>query len=271
MWTPWRHFDWNLRSCGWHGHVTYRPTEPGLAERLSATTAAAGEAWRCLRCRAFVPGMPTSTGATDEAPLVLHGKALRDAAVLRLLAVERLVRGVLLVLLGYGVYRFDGSRQALRRVFDTYLPLLRPVAERANVNLEQAGPVHLIEKVLATNHDTLLLITVGILAYGALELTEGVGLWLMRRWGEYVAVVGTAAFLPLEAYELSDRVTVVRLVAFLVNLAAVAYLVWSKRLFGVRGGHAAFEAERRGLSLLEVEAAALARSGQVGSLPVEPA
>jgi hypothetical protein len=39
----------------------------------------------------------------------------------------------------------------------------------------------------------------------------------------------------------------------------VVYLVWSKRLFGLRGGHAAFEAERHGESLLEVERAALAR------------
>lgn len=43
----------------------------------------------------------------------------------------------------------------------------------------------------------------------------------------------------------------------LVNLAAVFYLVWSKHLFGVRGGHAAFEAERHAASLLEVEKAAV--------------
>jgi hypothetical protein len=36
----------------------------------------------------------------------------------------------------------------------------------------------------------------------------------------------------------------------------VAYLVWTKRLFGIRGGHAAFEAERHSESLLEVELAA---------------
>ena len=29
-----RNFDWNLRSCGWHGHITYRPDESELAERL---------------------------------------------------------------------------------------------------------------------------------------------------------------------------------------------------------------------------------------------
>src|SRR5213079_2143651 len=114
----------------------------------------------------------------------------------------------------------------------------------------------LIRKALETNHSTLHWLTLGILAYGALELLEAVGLWLMRRWGEYVAVVGTAVFLPLEVYELLDRVTWLRVLAFALNVFAVVYIVWTKRLFGFRGGWAAFEAERHSESLLEIEQAA---------------
>ncbi|KAA1422052.1 DUF2127 domain-containing protein [Nocardioides humilatus] len=256
--TPFRAFDWNLRSCGLHGHVTYRPDEEELAARLHTTTPA-GEVWRCLRCGTFALGAPASSGPADEAPLVLRGRALRDAAILRVLAVERGVRGLLLLLLAYGIYRFDGSREALRRTFDEYLPLLKPAAMRAGVDLEETGPVRLIEHALTLQHSTLLLVSIGVLAYGLLQLTEAVGLWLMKRWGEYVAVVATAVFIPLEVYELVEGFTWLKVAALIVNLAAVVYLVWSKRLFGVRGGHAAFEAERHAESLLEVEhAAALA-------------
>jgi len=52
------------------------------------------------------------------------------------------------------------------------------------------------------SESTLLLVALGVLASGAIELTEAVGLWLMRRWGEYVAAVGTGVFVPLEVYEL---------------------------------------------------------------------
>jgi hypothetical protein len=45
-------------------------------------------------------------------------------------------------------------------------------------------------------------------------------------------------------------------VVLLINVAAVVYLVWSKRLFGIRGGHAAYEASLHEVSLLEVEQAA---------------
>jgi uncharacterized membrane protein (DUF2068 family) len=78
----------------------------------------------------------------------------------------------------------------------------------------------------------------------------------MKRWGEYVAVVGTAVFIPLEIYELVERVTWLRVVAFAFNVFAVVYILWTKRLFGFRGGRAAFEAERHSQSLLEVESAA---------------
>lgn len=253
--SPFRAFDWNLRSCGLHGHVTFRPLDPDLAARLRADTVA-GEAWRCLRCGTFVVGPPAGVGAADEAPIVLTGNALKDAAILRFLAVERAVRGLLLVALGYGLYRFDGSRDALRRTFDEYLPLLRPVADKLGVDLEETGPVRLIEKALSLHHSTLVWVTLGVFAYAVLQLTEAVGLWLLKRWGEYVAVVGTSAFIPIEVYELVDGFTWLKLAALVVNVAAVVYLVWSKRLFGLRGGHAAFEAERHSVSLLEVEQAA---------------
>lgn len=256
MRVPWHDFDWSLRSCGVRGHVTYRPDEPGLAERLRAETAV-GEAWRCLRCEDFVPGPPRGSGPAEDAPLVLRGNALKDALVLRVLAVERFVRGLLLVALAYGIYRFDGARNSLTKVFRDYLPLLQPIGDRLGINLEDAGPVKLIEEALKARHSTLLLVAAGVLAYGALELLEGIGLWLMRRWGEYVAVVGTSLFVPVEVYELLHTITWLKVGALLVNVFAVVYLLWTKRLFGLRGGKAAFEAERHSASLLEVERAAV--------------
>ena len=234
--------------------MTWQPTEQDLADRLRVATAE-GEAWRCLRCGTFVLGEPLGAGPAEDAPLVLRGKALRDAFILRLLAAERFIRGALLVALAYGVYKFNGAQDSLEQVFHEYLPTLKPFADKLGIDLQNTGPVKLIQKALTTDHATLELVTFGVLAYGVLELIEGVGLWLMRRWGEYVAVVGTAVFIPLEIYELLERVTWLRVVAFGFNIFAVIYILWTKRLFGFRGGRAAFEAERHSQSLLEVEEA----------------
>jgi uncharacterized membrane protein (DUF2068 family) len=114
----------------------------------------------------------------------------------------------------------------------------------------------------------LLLLALGLILYGGLQLLEGVGLWLLKRWGEYFAVVATSLFIPVEIYELSERITWLRIGALVVNIAAVAYILLSKRLFGLRGGRAAHEAERHEQSLLEVEEAAGSRPAGVGLAPV---
>ena len=83
-------------------------------------------------------------------------------------------------------------------------------------------------------------------------------MWLLARWGEYFAVVATSVFLPLEVYDLVTKgVTFTRAEAFAINGAAVIYLLISKRLFGLRGGRRAYDEERRGEQLLDVERAAM--------------
>ncbi len=247
--------DWSLRTCARRGHVTYAPYERALRERLRAT-ARAGDAWRCLRCGDFILGPPQGTGPAEEAPLLLRGRQLRDALVIRLLAVERGVRGLLILLLAYVVYRFADAQAGLSRLFEKDLPAARPLAKQFGYNLDQSGAVSTIQKALHASHSTVLLAAIALLGYGLLQLIEATGLWLLKRWGEYFAVVATSLFLPLEVYELIERVTITRIVALVLNVAAVIYLLLSKRLFGLRGGTAAYEAERHSESLLEVEAAA---------------
>ena len=249
-----RGVDWSLRACARKGHVTYAPDEDDLRERLHVETPA-GEAWRCLRCADFVLGDPHGNGPADEAPLVLRGKALRDATVLRLLAAERFVRGLLLAALAYGVVYFKDAKTSISRTLDEAIPAARPLANVFHYDLDASPTVERLRHVLGSSQHTLTLVATGLAAYAALQLLEGVGLWMLKRWGEYVAVVGTSVFIPLEVYELTHKATVLKVLALVINLAAVVYLVWSKRLFGVRGGHAAFEAERQSESLLEVEQA----------------
>lgn len=247
--------DWSLRVCGRKGHVTYAPDEPELRERLHVVTPA-GEAWRCLRCADFVVGPAKGGGPANHAPIVLRDRALRDATVLRLLAVERGIRALVLFGLAYGVMRFRSAQGDLRATFERALPATRPLQDALHVDLTDSAYIERIQKVLQSKPHTLTLLFIGLLAYGALQTAEAVGLFMLKRWGEYVASVGTAVFIPLEVHELIDRVTVIRVGALIINIAAVLYLVLTKRLFGVRGGRAAFEAERESESLLEVETAA---------------
>jgi uncharacterized membrane protein (DUF2068 family) len=90
----------------------------------------------------------------------------------------------------------------------------------------------------------------GLVAYGVLQIVEATGLWGGWRWAEYLAVVATSAFIPLEIYELSEKPTPLKAGALVLNIVVVIYLVHKGRLFGARGGHEAFLGELRDSTLL---------------------
>lgn len=250
--------DWSLRACGRKGHITFAPTEPNLREHLTVDTPV-GQAWRCLRCGDFVVGSPIAEGPASSAPIVLRGRALRDAFVLRLLAAERFVRALLMGLAAFAVMRYADSENALRQLFDKDLPAAKPLANVFGYDLDKSSVVREIHKLLLVKTSTLHWIAIALAIYAAIELGEAIGLWLLKRWGEYFAAVATAIFLPYEIYELTEKISVIRVGALVINIGAVVYLILTKRLFGARGGFAAFEAQRREVSLLEVEDAAEAR------------
>jgi uncharacterized membrane protein (DUF2068 family) len=241
-----------LATCALAGHVTYAPDEEELAKRLSGDTGLGG-VWRCLRCGDFALGEPHGHGHADHAPMIMRGKALRQAIIIRALGVERLFRALVLVLAAWAVWKFRGTRGAIQATLDRDLPVFRA----AGFKVDQMYVVHELEKALAAKPSTLALITVMLSAYALLQVVEGVGLWLLKRWGEYFAVVATSVFLPLEVYDLSRGITMTRVVTFTINVAAVIYLLVSKRLFGLRGGRKAYDEERRGEQLLDVERAAM--------------
>ncbi|OBF61097.1 hypothetical protein A5753_02445 [Mycobacterium sp. 852002-51971_SCH5477799-a] len=248
-----RHNRWELVTCAVAGHATYAPDEKLLADRLSGSTGL-GEVWRCLRCGEFTVGEPHGRGRAEDAPMIMRGKALRQAIIIRALAVERLLRAVVIALAAYAVWKFRGARGAIQATLDRDLPIFRA----AGFKVDQMTIVHELEKALAAKPSTLALLTLALLGYALIEVVEGVGLWLLKRWGEYFAVIATSVFLPLEIHDLAKGITMTRAVTFAINVAAVIYLLVSKRLFGLRGGRKAYDDERRGEQLLDVEEAAAA-------------
>jgi uncharacterized membrane protein (DUF2068 family) len=248
--------DFALRSCGLRGHATFVPDEPALRERLKASTPV-GEAWRCLRCETFVVGPPSRSGPADTAPEIPRGRLLRDRTLMRALGAERAVRGLIFLLVAVGVLKIRGSRERLHQAFEEDLPLIRPLGNQVGWNPDNSKILHHIGAALTWSPSTFLLIALGLTAYAVIELVEAVGLWLVRRWGEYFAVIATSVFLPLEVYELTEKLTVLRVIALAVNIVAVVWLLWSKRLFGLNGGAAAYHREHRIESLLSVERAGL--------------
>ncbi len=252
--------DWSTLGCGRYGHTTYAPEEPELRAQLSAALAA-GEAWRCLRCGAFVPGPPDAKGPAADAPVVPRGAEIRSKLILRLFALERFVRVLIFSAASYLLWRFRSSQGSIGRAFNHELPMLRGLFRQLGFNIDHSSLVGLARHALALSGHTVTLLAIGATAYAAIEVVEGIGLWQARRWGEYFAFVATSLGLPLEIYDLTRKVTWLALLLLAVNLLLVLYLAITKRLFGIRGGGRAYAARLREESVM-AEAVAAASAAQ---------
>ena len=242
-------FHYELLACGLRGHqligidaAELRPADALVARRVD------GVRWhRCLRCDAWLPVPPPDDPARahppdrDEIELPLRGRPLRDKIVLRIIAIDRAFHFVILGLIAAAIFVLAARRDELRSVFYRVLSDIEGTVVDQN---HQAGHgiVHDVEKLLSLRTGTIRLVGGAVALLAVVELVEAVGLWYQKRWAEYLTFIVTAAFIPLEIYELTRTISPLKIIALVVNAAIVIYLLYAKRLFGLRGGWAAEEA-----------------------------
>jgi uncharacterized membrane protein (DUF2068 family) len=88
---------------------------------------------------------------------------------------------------------------------------------------------HLLAHTLGLPRERLELVAIAAFAYAALFAIEGTGLWLERRWAEYLTLVATLSLVPIELAELARRPGSGVVSALILNLAVAAYLWWRIR------------------------------------------
>jgi uncharacterized membrane protein (DUF2068 family) len=141
--------------------------------------------------------------------------APRTRIVLRVIAVERFVRGLLMLVAGvYLLFHLSTD--------------FGQVAERIMRSIDIDPRQHFFHGIVARLHrlraHQLRIAGIAALGYGGLELVEGVGLWLDRLWAEYLTVIATSLLIPFELYELARNPTLWKAGGVLVNVAIVVYL-----------------------------------------------
>lgn len=239
------HPDLETFACSFKGHTVpaaevarLRPEDEGLGMELQS-----GERLvRCVRCDAWIRMPCPRAAARDVLPPLIEievprrGRALRDVIVLRLIAVDRALHSLVFALIAAALLFLDVNLDFVRAQVQGVLRLLEAGEGQVQAQAAQGFLSGTLRSVLHLQKHALLVLGLTALAYCIVEGVEAVGLWLEKRWAEYLTALATAGLLPFEIHELLDRITVLRLGAFIVNLAILGWLVWVKRLFGVRGG-----------------------------------
>jgi uncharacterized membrane protein (DUF2068 family) len=140
--------------------------------------------------------------------------------ILRIIAVFKLLKSACLVVVGFGILKLihqDAGSQLEHWVamcgFDPGSRLISEAIDKA-ANL----PPHKFKEFSAASF-----------IYAGLFLTEGIGLWRMKRWGEWVTVTITSSLVPLEVYEIFHHPSAIKIFVLLINIAVVVYLVYRMR------------------------------------------
>lgn len=85
---------------------------------------------------------------------------------------------------------------------------------------------HAIQKLTNISPHRFKEFSLGSFLYAALFLTEGIGLWLMKRWAEWFTVVITASLVPLEIYEIHRHPSALKILVLIINITVVGYLLY---------------------------------------------
>ena len=155
----------------------------------------------------------------------LTGPGTEHDGIVRVIIFERIVKALILIVL------------AISLMITGHTGLLAQWARDLQQDFNLNAGTSLIVRALnwavnwAIHFTRPILLGVALILYAGLEGTEGVGLYLKKRWAEYLTVIATGLFIPYELYEVIHHVTLFKVGALLLNVAVVGYLAWKKRLF----------------------------------------
>jgi uncharacterized membrane protein (DUF2068 family) len=134
---------------------------------------------------------------------------------IHILAIIKLVKGLLLLIVGIKLLTLINKDAA--EVFEAFIT-------RHGIDSGNRIVHSIAEKLEGVGNTQLVMFSLGSFCYSGLQLTEGIGLWMQKRWAEFLTVIATSLLIPVEIYELYEKFTWVRVVVFAVNIFIVWYL-----------------------------------------------
>src|SRR5665213_529526 len=143
-----------------------------------------------------------------------------DSGLIRLIAVFKLMKAVLLILVGVGV---------LKLLHKDIASALEHVVAVLGLDPGNEYVDKIFQKLVDLTPHKIKVIGLASFVYAGLFLIEGVGLWLVKRWGEWVTTIITGSLVPVEVYEIDRDPTVIRILVLVLNVAIVGYLIYRIR------------------------------------------
>lgn len=132
-----------------------------------------------------------------------------------LIAIFEAVKGAIGLIAGFGILSLINSNIA--EFAEDFVGFL-------HLNSEGRLAHRIVETITRLNPSNIKIFFVLSLVYATVRFVEAYGLWRLRAWAEWFAIISGSAYIPIEIYELIHKPTFFRLGVLIVNVAVVIYL-----------------------------------------------
>jgi uncharacterized membrane protein (DUF2068 family) len=143
-----------------------------------------------------------------------------DSRLIRLIALFKLLKAILLIAVGVGALKL--LHRDVASVLEHWVAMLG--LDPGNQYVGRA-----LEKAANLSPNKIKDLGVVSFIYAGLFLTEGIGLWLVKRWAEWFTVIITGSLIPFEVYEIHRHPTPIKILVLIINIAVVGYLLYRIR------------------------------------------
>jgi uncharacterized membrane protein (DUF2068 family) len=150
-----------------------------------------------------------------------------DAKMLRLIAVFKLMKAMLMLVVGIG---------ALTLIHTDIVSVLGHWIQKLGLDPGSRYLGHALLTAAALTPSKIRVLGAGSFFYAGLFLTEGIGLWLLKRWAEWFTIILTSTLIPVEVYEIYRHANALKILVLVVNLGLVGFLIHLVRSKGADFG-----------------------------------
>ena len=131
------------------------------------------------------------------------------------IAIFEAVKGILGLTAAFGLFYLQ--HKDLQAIAEHLLEVLHfdPTSLYAQKFIETAGNLN------AANLRFVIFIAI---LYTTIRFVEAYGLWRLRAWAEWFAIISGSVYIPIEVYELFHKPTFIRAGILIINILIVVYL-----------------------------------------------
>lgn len=141
-------------------------------------------------------------------------------SMLRIIALYKLAKVILLLLAAYFELRLHDKALSFR---------LTTWAEARPSGLEHEVVARVLQWFSGLSEAKIHALRFVTFTYAAVFAVEGIGLWLQKRWAEWLTTIITGSLIPFEIWEFINRPNLGKAAVVVANSAIVAYLIWHVR------------------------------------------